>query len=98
MLKTNVLDIFFAQTGVPKCTKEAEVFNNYLDAIKLRANKLYNELLATNAEVTSQMLKDAILGTNEARPKTIISVFDDYVERLHSLLCSTSKVNITVNP
>ena len=36
---------------------------------------------ATNAEVTSQMLKDAILGTNEARPKTIISVFDDYVER-----------------
>ena len=67
-------------------TKEAEVFNNYLDAIKLRANKLYNELLANNAEVTSQMLKDAILGTNEARPKTIISVFDDYVERLHALL------------
>ena len=32
------------------------------------------------------MLKDAILGTNEARPKTIISVFDDYVERLRSLL------------
>lgn len=30
--------------------------------------------------------KDAILGTNVARPKTIISVFDDYVERLHSLL------------
>lgn len=67
-------------------TKEAEVFNNYLDAIKLRANKLYNELLATNAEVTSQMLKDAIFETNEARPKTIISVFDDYVERLRSLL------------
>ena len=67
-------------------TKEAEVFNNYLEAIKLRANKMYNELLATNAEVTSQMLKDAILGTNEARPKTIITVFDDYVERLRSLL------------
>ena len=32
------------------------------------------------------MLKDAILGTNEARPKTIITVFDDYVERLRSLL------------
>ena len=67
-------------------TKEAEVFNNYLEAIKLRANKMYNELLATNAEVTAQMLKDAILGTNEARPKTIITVFDDYVERLRSLL------------
>ncbi len=67
-------------------TKEAEVFNKYLDAIRLRANKLYNELLTMNAEVTSLMLKNAILGTNEARPKTIIDVFDDYVERLHSLI------------
>jgi len=32
-------------------TKEAEVFNNYLEAIKLRANKMYNELLATNAPI-----------------------------------------------
>jgi integrase len=67
-------------------TKEAEVFNNYLDAIKLRANKLYNDLLATNAEVTSQMLKDAILGTNEARPRTIIPIWEDHVERLRSLI------------
>ena len=67
-------------------TKEAKVFNDYLEAIKLRANNLYNELLKMNAEVTPQMLKDAILGTNEARPKTIIAVFNDYIERLHALL------------
>jgi hypothetical protein len=67
-------------------TKEAEVLNNYLEAIKIITNKLYRELLATNAEVTSQMLNDAILGTNEARPKTIINVFNDFVERLRSLL------------
>lgn len=67
-------------------TKEARVFNNYLDAIKIIANDLYNELLATNAEVTSQVLKDAILGTNEARPRTIIPIWEDHVERLRSLI------------
>jgi len=29
-------------------SKDAEVFNKYLDAIKLRANKLYNKLLAVS--------------------------------------------------
>ena len=67
-------------------SKEAVVFNRYLDAINLRAHKLYNELLFNHTEVTSQMLRDAILGTNESRPKTIISVFDENVERLHSMV------------
>ena len=44
-------------------SQEAQVFNKYLDAIRLRANKLYNELLINYTEVTAQMLKDAILGT-----------------------------------
>lgn len=67
-------------------SQEAQVFNKYLDAIKLRANNLYNELLANYAEVTAPMLKDAILGTNSARPKTIITVWDEHVEKLKSLV------------
>lgn len=34
-------------------TKEADVFNRYLDAILLRGNNLYNELLMNHAEVTA---------------------------------------------
>jgi len=67
-------------------TKEAEVFNKYLEAIKLRANRSYNDLLAVSAEVTASMLKDAVLGTNEARPKTIIPIWEEHVKRLDALI------------
>ena len=67
-------------------TKEAEVFNRYLDAILLRGNKLYNELLMNHSEVTASMLKDAILGTNDSKPKTIIDVWEAHCDRLTSLI------------
>lgn len=76
-------------------TQEAQVFNKYLEAIRLRTNKLYNELLVDHAEITPPLLRDAILGVNTARGKTIISVWNDYVERLESLVgIETSYANM----
>ena len=55
-------------------TKEADVFNRYLDAILLRGNNLYNDLLMNHAEVTASMLKDAILGTNYNRSRQAFQI------------------------
>ena len=36
-------------------TEEARVFNNYLEAVRLKAHKKYNELLSYTDDVTPQM-------------------------------------------
>ncbi|MEN9994875.1 MAG: hypothetical protein RL762_1532, partial [Bacteroidota bacterium] len=43
-------------------TTEARVFNEYLEAIRMKAHKKYNELLSYYDDVSPQMLRDAILG------------------------------------
>ncbi len=67
-------------------TTEARVFNDYLQALRIKAHKKYNELLSLHDDVTPQMLRDAILGINTAKAKMIIEVWEDYVESLRKLI------------
>jgi len=67
-------------------TKEARVFNDYLDAVRLLANQRYNELRRLHEEVTPKMLGDAILGIDSAKSKSIMEVWGEHVERLRKLI------------
>ena len=67
-------------------TKEARVFNEYLDAVKLLANQRYNELRRLHEVVTPKMLGDAVLGVDTAKSKSIMEVWGEHVARLHKLI------------
>ena len=67
-------------------TSEARVFNDYLEAVRVRAHQRYNDLLILQEEVLATDLRDAILGINNAKAKIIIEVWDDYIASLKSLL------------
>ena len=55
-------------------TSEARVFNDYLEAVRVRAHQRYNDLLMQKEEVRALDLRDAILGINNAKAKMIIEV------------------------
>ena len=67
-------------------TEEARVFNNYLEAVRLKAHKKYNELLSYTDDVTPQMLRDAILGVNSAKTRQIIDIWEGHVSNLKKLI------------
>jgi hypothetical protein len=67
-------------------TTEARVFNDYLQALRIKAHKKYNELLSLHDDVILQLLSDAIFGINNAKAKMIIEVWEDYVESLRKLI------------
>ena len=65
---------------------EARVFNEYLEAIRMKAHKKYNELLSYNDDVSPQMLRDAILGVNSAKTRQIIDIWEGHVSDLKKLI------------
>jgi len=67
-------------------TTEARVFNEYLEAIRMKAYKKYNELLSYTDDVTPQMLRDAILGVNTAKTRQIIDIWEGHVSDLKKLI------------
>ena len=67
-------------------TEEARVFNNYLEAVRLKAHTKYNELLTYTDDVTPQMLRDAILGVNTAKTRQIIDIWEGHVSDLKKLI------------
>lgn len=67
-------------------TEEARVFNNYLEAVRLKAHTKYNELLTYTDDVTPQMLRDAILGIHSAKSRQIIEIWEEYVADLKKLI------------
>lgn len=67
-------------------TNEARVFNDYIDAVRMKALKKYNELLSMHDEVSPQMLRDAILGVNAAKPKMLLEIWDDHNASLKKLI------------
>ena len=67
-------------------TEEARAFNNYLEAVRLKAHKKYNELLSYTDDVTPQMLRDAILGVNTAKTRQIIDIWEGHVSNLKKLI------------
>ena len=67
-------------------TNQARVFNDYLEAVRVRAHKMYNELLIIKEEVRASELRDAILGINSSKSRTIIEVWDEHIAKLKSLI------------
>ena len=67
-------------------TKEAKVFNEYLEAVRIRAHQKYNDLLMLQEEVLATDLRDAILGVNSAKARTIIDIWQDHVDGLQKLI------------
>ena len=67
-------------------TKEAKVFNEYLEAVRIRAHQKYNDLLMKQEEVLATDLRDAILGVNSAKARTIIDIWQDHVDGLQKLI------------
>lgn len=67
-------------------SSEAKVFNAYLDAIKVRAQQKYNELLAKSDQVTPILLRDEILGINSAKPRMLLEIWDEHIANLKSLI------------
>jgi len=67
-------------------TDEARVFNEYIEAIKMKANKKYNELISMYDDVSPQMLRDEILGVNTAKPRMLIEIWNEHIEGLKKLI------------
>lgn len=67
-------------------TAEARIFNDYLEAVRVKAHKKYNELLSLTDDVTPQMLRDSILGINTAKTRTVIDIWQDHVNGLQKLI------------
>ena len=67
-------------------SNEARIFNDYLEAVRVKAHKKYNELLSLTDDVTPQMLRDAILGVNTAKTRTVIDIWQDHVDGLQKLI------------
>ena len=67
-------------------SNEARIFNDYLEAVRVKAHKKYNELLSLTDDLTPQMLRDAILGVNTAKTRTVIDIWEDHVNGLQKLI------------
>lgn len=65
---------------------EARVFNEYLEALRIKAHKKYNELISLHDEVTPQLLRDAILGVHTAKAKMLIEIWEEHIDELKLLI------------
>ena len=71
---------------------EAREFNEYIDAVITRTRQKYSELITIHDTVTPQLLRDAVLGVNTAKPKMIIEIWEDHIEDLRKLIGKESTV------
>ena len=67
-------------------TKEAKIFNEYLEAVRVRAHQKYNDLLMQQEEVLATDLRDAILGVNTAKTRTVIDIWEEHIDGLQKLI------------
>jgi site-specific recombinase XerD len=67
-------------------TDQARLFNDYLDSIRVRAHKKYNELLTAKEEVLASDLRDAILGIQTAKSLNLIETWQEHVNGLKQLI------------
>lgn len=67
-------------------TASARVFNDYIEALRLKTLRVYNELLNQHHEVSPNMLRDAVLGINSAKPKMLLEIWNEHNEGLKKLI------------
>jgi site-specific recombinase XerD len=67
-------------------TNEARDLNNYIDAVITKTRQKYTELIMLNDTVSPQMLRDAVLGINTAKPKMILEIWEDHIAGMRKLI------------
>jgi site-specific recombinase XerD len=65
---------------------EAREFNDYIDSVITRTRQKYSELITMHDTVTPQLLRDAVLGVNTAKARTVIDICEDHIEGLRKLI------------
>jgi hypothetical protein len=65
---------------------EAREFNEYIDSVITRTRQKYSELITMHDTVTPQLLRDAVLGVNTAKTRTVIDIWQDHVNGLQKLI------------
>lgn len=67
-------------------TASARVFNDYIEALRLKTLSVYNEMLNQHHEVSPGLLRDAVLGINGAKPKMLLEIWNEHNEGLKKLI------------
>lgn len=67
-------------------TVEGRVVNDYIEAILVKARQKFNELTSTHDVVTPEMLRDAILGVNTAKPNMLVALWEEHLQEMIKLI------------
>ena len=82
----NPVDWDSAKGRVGGKSDQAKVVNEYIEAVKFKFRQKYNELIQMHEELTVEMLRDAVIGSNGSAGKTIIAVWEDHLEGMRKLI------------
>ena len=67
-------------------TVEGRVLNEYIDAILVKARQKFNELTSAHDLVTPEMLRDAIMGVNTAKPNMLVALWEEHLGEMTKLI------------
>ena len=65
---------------------QSRIVNEYIEAVKFKVRRKYNELIQLKDEITPEMLRDAVLGINGSATKTIVAVWENNLEGMRKLI------------
>ena len=67
-------------------TLEGRVVNEYIDSIQVKARQKFNELTNAHEVVTPEMLRDAIMGVNSAKPNMLVALWEEHLREMTKLI------------
>ena len=62
------------------------MLNEYIDAILVKARQKFNELTLAHDVVTPELLRDALMGVNTARPHLLVALWEEHLEDMIKLI------------
>jgi site-specific recombinase XerD len=67
-------------------TAEDRALNEYIEVILVKARQKFNELTTFNDVVTPEMLRDALMGVNTAKPNMLVALWEEHLEEMIKLI------------
>jgi hypothetical protein len=67
-------------------TVEGRVLNEYIEAVLVKARQKFNELTLAHDVVTPELLRDALMGVNTARPHLLVALWEEHLEDMIKLI------------
>ena len=67
-------------------TIEGRVLNDYIEAVLMKARLKFTELTSAHDVITPEMLRDALLGINSAKPKMLVALWEEQLEEMIKLI------------